>query len=202
VTSRCRARRGWRRVARARIATRCARHRGLDIDGTLGEPVAVWPMAWCGSRGSTCPAGCDRSRCRPRNWRTRSVRRSVREAVRVCPPHRRDLFLLHALNSYACTSTIGSRRAIVWERSGVQESKSRQSPALENSRQGPGHRSGPDSWAELVIPPQDTVAHELAMQSKKLRLSTSAARAGAPTWPQLRRDRDAGQERPFWRIIA
>jgi len=147
-------------------------HRGLDIDGTLGEPVGSLADGVVWFAGFDLPG-----RVRPQPVPPEELAHAKRPPLGpgglfVCVRHTEGIFSCYMhLNSYRvhindrvkagdCLGTVG--------RSGVKVSGSHLH--LEIHVKGQAIDPAPILGPELVIPPQDTVAHELAMQSKKLRL--------------------------------
>jgi hypothetical protein len=147
-------------------------HRGLDIDATVGEPVGSLADGVVWFAGFDLPG-----RVRPQSVPPEELAHTPRPPLGpgglfVCVRHTEGIFSCYMhLASYRmhindrvkagdCLGAVG--------RSGVKSSGSHLH--LELHVKGAAIDPAPILGPELVIPPQDTVAHELAMQSKKLRL--------------------------------
>jgi hypothetical protein len=147
-------------------------HRGLDIDATTGEPVGSLADGVVWFAGFDLPG-----RVRPQPVPPEDLAQTPRPPLGpgglfVCVRHGEGIFSCYMhLSSYRvhindrvkagdCLGAVG--------RSGVKSSGSHLH--LEIHVKGDAIDPAPILGPELVIPPQDTVAHELAMQSKKLRL--------------------------------
>jgi murein DD-endopeptidase MepM/ murein hydrolase activator NlpD len=147
-------------------------HRGLDIDATVGEPVGSLADGVVWFAGFDLPG-----RVRPQPVPPEELAQTPRPTLGpgglfVCVRHAEGIFSCYMhLASYRvhindrvkagdCLGTVG--------RSGVKSSGSHLH--LELHVKGAAIDPAPILGPELVIPPQDTVAHDLAMQSKKLRL--------------------------------
>ena len=147
-------------------------HRGLDIDATVGEPVGSLADGVVWFAGFDLPG-----RVRPQPVPPEELAQTPRPTLGpgglfVCVRHTEGIFSCYMhLASYRvhindrvkagdCLGTVG--------RSGVKSSGSHLH--LELHVKGAAIDPAPILGPELVIPPQDTVAHDLAMQSKKLRL--------------------------------
>ena len=147
-------------------------HRGLDIDATTGEPVGSLADGVVWFAGFDLPG-----RVRPQPVPPEELAHTLRPPLGagglfVCVRHTEGIFSCYMhLSSYRvhindrvkagdCLGAVG--------RSGVKSSGSHLH--LEIHVKGEAVDPAPILGPELVIPPQDTVAHDLAMQSKKLRL--------------------------------
>jgi Peptidase family M23 len=147
-------------------------HRGLDIDATTGEPVGSLADGVVWFAGFDLPG-----RVRPQAVSPEDLAHTPRPSLGpgglfVCVRHTEGIFSCYMhLSSYRvhindrvkagdCLGAVG--------RSGVKSSGSHLH--LEIHVKGDAIDPAPILGPELVIPPQDTVAHDLAMQSKKLRL--------------------------------
>jgi murein DD-endopeptidase MepM/ murein hydrolase activator NlpD len=147
-------------------------HRGLDIDATTGEPVGSLADGVVWFAGFDLPG-----RVRPQPVPPEELAHTPRPPLGagglfVCVRHTEGIFSCYMhLSSYRvhindrvkagdCLGAVG--------RSGVKSSGSHLH--LEIHVKGEAVDPAPILGPELVIPPQDTVAHDLAMQSKKLRL--------------------------------
>jgi len=147
-------------------------HRGLDIDATTGEPVGSLADGVVWFAGFDLPG-----RVRPQAVPPEDLAQTPRPLLGpgglfVCVRHSEGIFSCYMhLSSYRvhindrvkagdCLGAVG--------RSGVKSSGSHLH--LEIHVKGDAIDPAPILGPELVIPPQDTLAHDLAMQSKKLRL--------------------------------
>jgi len=147
-------------------------HRGLDIDATTGEPVGSLADGVVWFAGFDLPG-----RMRPQPVPPEELAQTPRPQLGpgglfVCVRHTERIFSCYMhLSSYRvhindrvkagdCLGAVG--------RSGVKSSGSHLH--LEIHVQGAAIDPAPVLGPDLVIPPLDTVAHDLAMQSKKVRL--------------------------------
>ena len=147
-------------------------HRGLDIDATTGEPVRSVADGVVWFAGFDLPG-----HVRPQPVAPEELAHTPRPTLGpgglfVCVRHTEGIFSCYMhLSSYRvhindrvkagdCLGAVG--------RSGVKSSGSHLH--LEIHVKGEAIDPAPILGPELVIPPQDTVAHDLAMQAKKLRL--------------------------------
>jgi murein DD-endopeptidase MepM/ murein hydrolase activator NlpD len=147
-------------------------HRGLDIDATTGEPVGSVADGVVWFAGFDLPG-----RVRPQPVPPEELAHTRRPPLGpgglfVCVRHTEAIFSCYMhLSSYRvhindrlkAGDTLGAVG-----RSGVKSSGSHLH--LEIHVKGEAIDPAPILGPELVIPPQDTVAHDLAMQAKKLRL--------------------------------
>jgi murein DD-endopeptidase MepM/ murein hydrolase activator NlpD len=147
-------------------------HRGLDIDATTGEPVGSMADGVVWFAGFDLPG-----RVRPQSVSPEELAQTPRPQLGpgglfVCVRHVEGIFSCYMhLSSYRvhindrvkagdCLGAVG--------RSGTKSSGSHLH--LEIHVKGNAVDPAPLLGPELVIPPQDTVAHDLALQSKKVRL--------------------------------
>jgi murein DD-endopeptidase MepM/ murein hydrolase activator NlpD len=147
-------------------------HRGLDIDATTGEPVGSLADGVVWFAGFDLPG-----RVRPQSVSPEELAQTPRPQLGpgglfVCVRHVEGIFSCYMhLSSYRvhindrvkagdCLGAVG--------RSGTKSSGSHLH--LEIHVKGNAVDPAPLLGPELVIPPQDTVAHDLALQSKKVRL--------------------------------
>jgi murein DD-endopeptidase MepM/ murein hydrolase activator NlpD len=147
-------------------------HRGLDLDATTGEPVGSLADGVVWFAGFDLPG-----RVRPKPVAPEELTQSPRPELGpgglfVCVRHVEGVFSCYMhLSSYIVHINdrikAGDRLGTVG-RSGTKSSGSHLH--LEIHVKGEAIDPAPILGPDLVIPPQDTVAHDLALHARKLRL--------------------------------
>ena len=147
-------------------------HRGLDIDATAGEPVGSLADGVVSFAGFDLPGRVHPLSVPPEDLRKRPRPELGPGGLFVCVHHAEGIFSCYMhLSSYVVHVNdrvkAGDRLGAVG-RSGTKSSGSHLH--LEIHVKGEAVDPAPILGPELVIPPQDTVAHDLAVKAKKLRL--------------------------------
>jgi hypothetical protein len=175
-----RAFRAWPRAGRATIATKaCAPIVAWTSTPRLASPSAASLTALYGSRDSTCPVGCGHKSCRPSRWRPPSGPPLGPGGLFICIRHVPHIFSCYMhLQSYRVAIndhvTAGQIVANVGHSGGqgLGHPSAPRNPPRRATPSIPRPILGPD----FVIPPQETVAHDIAMANKKHRLVKRAPR--------------------------
>lgn len=147
-------------------------HRGLDLDATVGEPVASIGDGVVSFSGFDLPG-----RTRPQNVAADQLAATKRPEL---GPGGLFVCIRHVPRIFSCYMHLQSYRVSINDHvkagqvigtvghSGVKVSGSHLH--LEIHRDGDAIDPAPILGGDFVIPPQDTVAHEIALANKKHRL--------------------------------